>query len=295
MEDLSLDSRSLEHAPLGALQLVQARREQRLQCGRHGDVGVRLPDHREHLFDEQRIAARGMGDPRARISRDAFRYQLVDSFVVERPEPKGNRPGGPTLRELRTSQAEQQDRCVRREQSGLLDQVQERFLAPLEIVEENHERALCRRLRQHLADGPGDLVSRRGRVRLAEERADCRRRGLVLRTQVELLQDLDNRQVGDAFAVGRAAAPDHGRPDRRTELGGQPRLADAGLADHRDELAAPIGPHEVPALPEECELRLPSDERSARPRFGSSRTRKRRLDGRVSSSTERLDRLGVDS
>src|SRR5438477_5155890 len=48
----------LEHAPLGRLELVQARGEQRPQGGRDNHLALRLARHRQHLLDEERVAAR---------------------------------------------------------------------------------------------------------------------------------------------------------------------------------------------------------------------------------------------
>ena len=100
----------------------------------------------------------------------------------------------------------------------------------------------------------------RRRLRLAEQRADRRRGGLVRGQHVELLQHLDDRPVGDPLAVGEAAAADDRRLDRRQSLRGQPGLADAGVADDRHQLAALLGPHALPRLSDERELALTSDE-----------------------------------
>ena len=65
MEDLPLDRAALEHAPLGRLELVQPRRQQRLQRGRDNHLDVCVAGHRQHLLDEERIAARRSSDPLA--------------------------------------------------------------------------------------------------------------------------------------------------------------------------------------------------------------------------------------
>ena len=75
------------------------------------------------------------------------------------------------------------------------------------------------------------------------------RSGLVRRQHVELLQHLDDRPVGDPLAVGEAAAADDRRLDRSQELRGEPRLADAGVADDRDQLAARARPARAPMPP----------------------------------------------
>ena len=45
----------------------------------------------------------------------------------------------------------------------MLDQVEERLLAPLDVVEDDDHRPLRRGLLERLAEGPGDLLRRRRR------------------------------------------------------------------------------------------------------------------------------------
>ena len=63
MEDSAFDGTPLEHAALGGVQLVEARRQQRLdrRWNRHVAV-VRLHDERHHLLNEQRVAFRRLAD-----------------------------------------------------------------------------------------------------------------------------------------------------------------------------------------------------------------------------------------
>ena len=78
MEDLALYRRAFDHRPLLGTELVEPRREQRLDRGRHGRVRelprcrpLPIPtneqpvvdQHREHLFDEERIALSRLRDP----------------------------------------------------------------------------------------------------------------------------------------------------------------------------------------------------------------------------------------
>ena len=57
----------------------------------------------------------------------------------------------------------------------------------------------------------------------------------------ELLDHLDHRPVGDALAVGEAAAADDRAPSSESEeLGDQPRLADAGRPEDREQLAGAV-------------------------------------------------------
>ena len=88
------------------------------------------------------------------------------------------------------------------------------FLAPLDVVEDNDERPLGGGVLERLAEGPSDLLAGRRRFCLAEQRPDRGRGGLVRRQDAELLQHLDDRPVGDALAVGKAAR--RARPSLRS-------------------------------------------------------------------------------
>ncbi len=66
VEDLALHRAALEHASLARLELVEARSQQRLDRRRHRDVPhPLLGEHRNHLLDEERVAAGGLEDPLA--------------------------------------------------------------------------------------------------------------------------------------------------------------------------------------------------------------------------------------
>ena len=78
-----------------------------------------------------------------------------------------------------------------------------------------------------------------------------------------LQDDLAQRPVGDALPVGGAAAGQDDAPlagDRR-QLGDEARLADAGLAEDRDELRRALGDDARERLPEAADLLLSPDER----------------------------------
>ena len=63
VEDLPLDRAALEHGPLGLLEPVEASRQQRLE--RRRDDHLAVAGHREHLADEERVAACRARDPLA--------------------------------------------------------------------------------------------------------------------------------------------------------------------------------------------------------------------------------------
>ena len=222
MEDLALDRAALEDASLGRLELVEPRGEQRVQRRRDDDLALRLAGHRDHLLDEERVAACGARDPLAQVLGGVLGDELANVVVGKRLEPERHRPGGPLIGERGPCHAEQQDRRVRGEQRDVLDQVVEGLLAPLDVVEHDHQRPLRRGLLQRLAEGPGDLLRRRRRIALAEQRADRRRRSLVGRHEVELLQHFDDGPVGDPLAVREAATAHDRRVHGRDGLRNQP-------------------------------------------------------------------------
>ena len=111
-------------------------------------------------------------------------------------------------------------------------------LAPLDVVEDDDERLLRRRVLERLAERPGDLVRGRGARRSGRAGAD-RRRGEYRSTgPVELLEHLDDRPVADPLPVREATAARDRRRAEPRNLRGEPRLADAGLTDDGDQLAA---------------------------------------------------------
>ena len=260
MEYLPFHRAPLEHAPFGGLELIQPRRQQRAESGRDDDLAVRLGSHRQHLADEERVAARRVRDPLAQLPADVLRHQLGDVVVAERLEAERHRPGRAALRELGTGEAEEQDRCAGREERDVFDQVEEGLFAPLDVVEDDDQRSLRRGLLERLAERPRDLVRGRRRVVLSEQRADGEGRGLVRGPQSELLQDLDHGEVGDPLAVGKATTADDVRLDRGQRLHDEPGLADTGVADDRNERAAALGLHPLPRLENDARARLPSDE-----------------------------------
>ena len=67
VEDLALDRAALEHPPLGRVELVEPRRQQRLQRRRHLDLVPGLLRHRDHLADEERVAGGRGRDPRPQL------------------------------------------------------------------------------------------------------------------------------------------------------------------------------------------------------------------------------------
>ena len=181
MEDLPFDRAPLEDTSLRSLELIQPRRQQRPESGRDDDLAFRIGGHRQHLADEERVAARRARDPLAQLAAEVLRHQRSDVVVAEGLEAERHRPGRAALRELGTGEAEEQYRCAGGEESDVLDQVEEGLFSPLDVVEDDDKRSFRRGLLERLAEGPRDLVRGRRRVVLSEQRADGEGSGLVRR------------------------------------------------------------------------------------------------------------------
>ncbi len=180
VEDLALDRAPFEHASLGGLELVEACGQQRLQGGRDDDLAVGLVGDRQHLLDEERVAAGGPSDPlRAAAPARRSAEQLVDVLVAQRLEPQRDRPGGAALDQLRPRQAEQQDRRARGEERDVLDQVEQGLLAPVDVVEHDDQRRRTAACSSVLRNAQAISSAVDVDLRLADQRADRRRGGLV--------------------------------------------------------------------------------------------------------------------
>ena len=277
MEELPFDRAALEHLTLWLVQLVEPRREQRPQRRRH--LGVFA--ERRHLGQEERIAAGGAHDPLPRLVRHGVADERASFLLRQRLQAQHGGPARTTLEELRPGHAEKEQWRAGREQRGRLDELEEGLLPPLDVVEDDHERRL---LLEQLAERPGDLVGAGAGVALPEQRPNRGRRRFVARQRADLLHHLDDRPVGDPLAVGETAAAHDPSVDPLERLGDEPRLADAGVADDRHELAAQAGERAIPGIGQLLQLALAADEAGGVRALGSFARRDERMAG---------DRLGL--
>jgi hypothetical protein len=98
----------------------------------------------------------------------------------------------------------------------MLDEVEKRGLGPLEIVEHDHERLLASKRLEQFPHRPGDFLRRGAALGLADriERSVDDPPGLGLALEeldeslliAQLLENLDQRPVGDSLAVREAAS-----------------------------------------------------------------------------------------
>ena len=191
-----------------------------------------LPDERDDLLEIEGVAVGGVDDPLPQRELDAAEgvEELVGLRLVERLQDDGGgvgMPGAPastSLEQIRASHAEHEDQGVAAEEGDVLDELEQRLLPPVEVVEDADHRPLPRLLLEQLAEGPRDLLRGRRRVRLPEERTERRARGVLRGQRAELFHDLDDRPVGDPVPVGQAAAAQDAGVHPGEELRDEPRL-----------------------------------------------------------------------
>ena len=170
VEDLPVEGTALEQAPLGRVELVEAR-------GSAGPVGFEGQSPRPSSSSAiARISGMNGGySPAApaivrEFAGSATREQLVDLLVAQGPQPQRHRPRG--RRSVSSGRAMQRRRsgAPRREERDVLDEVEEGLFGPVDVVEDDDGAAgRGAAVLERVAEGPGDLVRRRGRVGLAEQ------------------------------------------------------------------------------------------------------------------------------
>ena len=267
----ALDRGVLEQRALVRAELVEPR-------GQHGLDGRRqlaLRADRHQLLEEQRVAVGPLDHPAGREPLGAEpRHERERVDLVERVEAEHGgaalrrRPRRPALEQLRTAEADEQDRRAAGERDQVVDEVQQRRLGPVGVVDHDDERALAGGGLEQPADRPGRLLRLGRLVGLpgGGEHAAVDHVGLLVageeRLDVpELPDDLRQRAVREPLAVAEAAPADHERVQLRARLVGEPRLADPRRPDHGEQPHRPLAPRGGECVPELGELALAPDER----------------------------------
>jgi hypothetical protein len=274
--------RPLHEALLLDRQQVEARGDHALHGQRHRVAALR--GHRQQLLEEEWVAA-GQLDRLPRIlvvgrqrSGQALHLGLLDR--VQRDNGGVTDPGAPVRprpQQIVPGHAEDHQRPAGIAGGKRLDQVEQRRLSPVHVLEHHQHRLQARQRRQHQTPGIAAaahvlevVVGRRRRVvitgqtrgakhvvdlplaAVAQQRSQARlglTPGLVTRRVAGDVrspqQHIRQRRVGAALAVGQAAPQPHDRRLRLQlqldhDLLCQPALADAGLADHRDQMRTPV-------------------------------------------------------
>jgi hypothetical protein len=290
VERAALDGAVHEHVALGLLEPVDASREHGLDAGRQRCL-LGLRSDRHELLEEQRIALGGRQDAAGggRVELGAGdrldqreRVRAVERVEREhRPAAAWRRPGGAILEQLGAGEADDRDRRAGRERDNVLEQLEQRRVGPVRVLDDEHERALGgdrleqpphrpeRLARLRRVVGEADRAEHAGGDRLGLVDARQRRiEPLRGRAAGELADHLRERPVRDRIAVGKAA-PDRDRRrsgDVGHELAREPRLADPGRPDDCHQAARPVGAGAVEHGAQRVELALARDERRrARP------------------------------
>ena len=197
----------------------------------------------------------------------------------------------PFALELRAREAEDEDRPLPRPLEQVADELDERGVRPLQVLEEECDRPLLRHALEEEAPGAEELLLAASGAVLEPEQVeqprldeaallvvrhelptdarslDVGRRGLLALGDPRTHTDhLGERPEDHAFAVREAAAavPPHVLLEPvhvLEELPAQARLADAGDAGDRDELRAALVGRGVEELLHEPELAVTPDER----------------------------------
>ena len=283
-EDLPDDRGRLDHGSLVRLEVVEARREQRVDRRRH-DGAVDVRGRRASCPRSKRMSPSSMsietscstksGFPseasttraRMRSSRPALPSRCsviarVSSSVRRsssiRVAPGDGGPLGMALEELVARRADHEQRRVLGCLEDVLDEVEEARLGPVDVLEEDDERSRPGERLQQLPCPPDELLAgelRRARGRSPTRRAPPpRRRPRAPRASASATSVVSRSRMPaacrTASASGQKVMPSpYGRQrprrkatcvERADELVDEPRLADARLADHGHEPAAPL-------------------------------------------------------
>ena len=183
--------------------------------------------------------------------------------VAERLQQQPRRAAaeaGPDLEQVPARERHDQDRNAIDGLSQMLDQVEEDRLGPLDVLEDDDRRVLDGGRREQLTHGPEGPRRVGGGLRPPQRARDALDNSGCLIAVLQQAQepgldvvaalaggvvdqcgdDLAQRPERESLAVGQAAADgnDGALPHRFGELVGEPRLADAGGTDDRDQLTA---------------------------------------------------------
>ena len=180
-EHLADHGRTLEDRALERLEPVEPRGEHGLDGLGHTDrLDVRqrlqaslalhehafLDEHAQHLLEEERVAAGcapdGVGGILVERAGEILE-QLPRVVALQRRQLDRRRSGPrrPQLREVAAGEAADEDRRVASPAREVLDQVEERRLRPLDVVENEQHRPLARKRLEQPAERPVELVAAR--------------------------------------------------------------------------------------------------------------------------------------
>src|SRR6266511_4313662 len=334
VEDPALDRRALDDGALLIAQPVEPSSQQGLDRRRHGYLGqiargdpasvsaleeAVVDQHRERLLDEERIALGRLGHALAHFFCKLGSPEQVSDQRLQENRGRVELPAAPhgtDVEQLRASEADQEDWSVAGPVRDVIDEIQEGRLAPLDVVEDEHERALPRVRLEELACCPECLLTRARAADEAERRSEARRDHLSVLVArqprgdtrekvlaVELSHDVGEGPERDALAVRQAPALHDRSPltGPGGELRDQTRLADAGGAEDCEEMTGAFADGALVGTLEKHPLALSTDHwriEAARPAGNGRLDRQQAIGAEVrllALELERLDRLDLDS
>ena len=252
-----------------------------------------VDQHLDQLLREQWVALAGRSDAHrgVRAERlDQVAHQLAALLGRERLELNRGRvqlapgPAGAALEQLGPRHAEQHDRRPAREVGDVLHEVEEGGLRPLQVVHDHDQRAptasasnSLRAAQKIFSVAPARRRARSPRPRRrslcgsppARPRPRCARPPPGRRALAgQVPHKLGQRPVGDALAVGQAAAAQDGGAvaEARRELVDEARLPDAGRPQHGHEMADAIPHRGVESAGQRIHLPVAADQGRRAPR-----------------------------
>lgn len=199
-------------------QELEARCEQRVDRRRHRIGRVLVDDHRDKLFEEERVALCGLGDrlPARVVEAVAgeVRNQPVGVLGVERLEEDRGRvrlaaaPRRPLVEQLGPRQAQKQDGRLSRGRRDVVDHVEHRRRAPVDVLEDEDERPFAGDRLEQPPNGARRLLGCGGKVRCAHRGLEDRGVGPidVSPNVAERVHDLAQRPERDPLAVRKASS-----------------------------------------------------------------------------------------
>ena len=294
-EDAADHGAAVEQGLLLRGQVVDAGGDHRLKRvgdPRRGSLAVALEQHPDRLLDEQRVALGLREHVLPRVGRERVvgkqrSEQLLALVMAKRVELDRRRahaasaPSGANVEQLGPGEADEQERRLAHPGGQVLDELEQRLLGPVDVLEDEHERLNVGELVGPGTGCPGDLLRAALLLDGVEDAGGEREQvgdGLVLTALAQLLDRLANgvvvgdpgrrlhhlgeRPVGDPLAVGQAAAGQHGRAlERADELTDKAALADPRLAVNGDEVRAPVARGTLEGVGEQVELGFAADQR----------------------------------
>ena len=202
MEHRALHGRTLDHLAIVRRELVEARRQQHLNARRDRDPReitgcdpaavltpqvVTVDEDRDHLLDEQRVALGSFLDARGHVgSDDASSQEPLEQLVRlngrqrlegdRRSVPLASSPRRPEVEQIGARHRDEQDRRVARPLGDVLDEIEQRRLGPVQIVEDHDQGLLVRKRLEQAPHCPEPFFCGHGRVGEADELGHARGR-----------------------------------------------------------------------------------------------------------------------